>query len=314
MNAIEIRGLDKSFGSLQVLDRVDLEVPAGAVFALLGPNGAGKTTLINIATTLLRPDRGEVRVAGHDVVTDPAAVRRLISVTGQQAAVDEVLTVTENLILMGRLRGLAHGAARRRAQELNERLGLTESADSAGADAVRRHPAPARPRSVSRLPVAGDLPGRADHRARHPQPADIVGDHRRTRPCPGVTIFLTTQYLEEADRLASRVAVLNAGSVVAVGDPRALKARIGQEVLEIRDGDDTLLAELPVDGTLASFRQPLAALERSMDPAASVSLAQAHPRRRFPDRDRRRCAVTTLMDPADRRRRRRSSCPGGRRA
>ena len=185
MNAIDIDDLDKSFGKLTVLDGVDLQIAAGTVFALLGPNGAGKTTLINIATTLLAPDRGRVRVAGHDVVSDPEAVRRLISVTGQQAAVDEVLTASENLVLMGRLQGLSASAARRRAAELDRAAGAHRVRGPPGPYAVRRHATSSRPRPVPRPAFVGDLPGRTDHRARHPQPAGLVGDHRRTDRHPG---------------------------------------------------------------------------------------------------------------------------------
>ncbi len=271
MNAIDITDLDKSFGTLTVLDGVDLQIAAGTVFALLGPNGAGKTTLINIATTLLAPDGGRVRVGGYDVVSEPEAVRQLISVTGQQAAVDEVLTASENLVLMGRLQGLSASAARRRAADLAEQLAFTESADRrvrtlSGGTRRRLDLALClvRPSSVIFLdePTTG-----LDTRSRQALWAiidELTGS--------GVTIFLTTQYLEEADRLASRVAVLNAGRVVAVGDPRELKARIGSEVLEVRDADRLLLAERPVDGTLASVRAALVDLERTLDPGTAVSL------------------------------------------
>jgi len=216
--AIEAAGLEKSYGKLRVLDRVDLEAPRGSVVALLGPNGAGKTTAVRILATLTRADAGRARVAGFDVVADRGQVRRHISLTGQHAAVDELQTGEENLRMMGRLAGLPGPAARRRAAELLERFDLTEAGRRTVAiwsGGMRR-----------RLDLAAGLVGR---------PAVIFLDEPTTGLDPrsrqsvwqvvtglateGVTVFLTTQYLEEADRLADRITVLDGGRVVADGAP-----------------------------------------------------------------------------------------------
>ncbi len=270
MGAIEITGLTKSYGDHRVLDGVDLNVDTGSVFALLGPNGAGKTTLINIATTLLAADRGQVVVAGHDVATEPEEVRRAISVTGQHTGVDEVLTARENLILIGRLGGLSSRSARTTADTMIEQFELAEAADRRVATFSggmrRRLDLALSLVTVPEIIFLDEPTTGLDTRSRQ-QLWEIIGDLTSR----GVTVLLTTQYLEEADRLAHRVAVLNEGRVVAVGDPRELKGKVGQEVLEVRDRDHALLAEFPTDGSVESVRQTLAELETSTA-TASVTL------------------------------------------
>ncbi|HEX5899775.1 MAG TPA: ATP-binding cassette domain-containing protein [Solirubrobacteraceae bacterium] len=224
--AVEAAGLMKSYGDVKVLDGVDLRVRRGSVFALLGPNGAGKTTTVRILCTLAAADGGRARVAGHDVVAARHHVRRSISLTGQYAALDEVQTGEENLRMMGRLAGLPRGDARRRAGELLERFDLVE--------AGRRRVATYSGGMRRRLDLAASLVARPavlfldepttglDPRSRQAMwavIADLVDG--------GVTVFLTTQYLEEADRLADRVAVLDGGRVVAEGtsfEPRSASA------------------------------------------------------------------------------------------
>ncbi|WP_433084675.1 ATP-binding cassette domain-containing protein [Dactylosporangium sp. CA-052675] len=234
--AVETTGLTKSYGRLAVLTGVDLRVPAGSVFCLLGPNGAGKTTTVRILTTLTSPDGGTARVAGHDVVRDRAGVRRAISLTGQYAAVDELQTGAENLRMMGRLSGLSRREARRRAGELLERFDLTAAANRRAGQysgGMRR-----------RLDLAAGLAGPAevifldepttglDLTSRQAM-WDVVDGLARA----GRTVFLTTQYLEEADRLAARVAVVDHGRVVAEGSPAELKQRFGDQRLDLELAD-----------------------------------------------------------------------------
>ncbi|GAA2605284.1 daunorubicin resistance protein DrrA family ABC transporter ATP-binding protein [Dactylosporangium fulvum] len=234
--AIEATGLAKSYGTVKVLTGVDLRVAPGTVFSLLGPNGAGKTTTVRILATLLRPDAGRARVAGHDVVEQRRLVRSRISLTGQYAAVDDLQTGAENLRMMGRLSGLSRADARRRAAELLERFDLTAAASRAAgtySGGMRR-----------RLDLAAGLVA---------QPAVIFLDEPTTGlDLPsrqamweviaglvdsGVTVFLTTQYLEEADLLADRIAVVDHGRVVAEGSPAELKRRFGDQRLDL-DLDD----------------------------------------------------------------------------
>jgi len=223
--AIRASGLRKSFGDQVVLDSIDLEVPEGTVFSLLGPNGAGKTTAIQILSTLIRADGGEVQVAGHDVARDPNAVRAAIGVTGQLSAVDNLLTGTENLILMADLRHLGRREGRRRAAELLERFDLVEAARkpaSTYSGGMRR-----------RLDLAMGLVG--DPRiifldepttGLDPRSRRAMWQLIRELVAGGVTIFLTTQYMEEADQLADRIALLDHGRLVAEGTPEQLKSRI----------------------------------------------------------------------------------------
>ncbi|MFD8109970.1 ATP-binding cassette domain-containing protein [Streptomyces microflavus] len=282
--AIEAHGLTKSYGkpAVRVLDGIDLRVGHGSVFALLGPNGAGKTTAVRILATLTAADSGTARVAGHDVVAGRSAVRRAISLTGQFAAVDETQTGEENLRMMARLTGLSRADARRRAGELLERFGLT--------DAARR---PARTYSGGmrrRLDLAAGLVG-------SPEPWVFFLDEPTTGLDPrsrqelwqvvrglaerGASVLLTTQYLEEADRLADRIALLNKGRIAAEGTAAGLKGRISGHRLDavltsgeaylrlagraVLHSPETLTLGLPTDGSAAHVR----ALLDEIDPAGT---------------------------------------------
>ena len=230
--AIEASGLAKSYGGVRVLGGIDLRVPRGSVFALLGPNGAGKTTTVRILATLSRADAGQARVAGFDVDRDRRQVRRQISLTGQFAALDAAQTGAENLRMIGRLAGLPRAAARRRAAELLEQFDLAQAAGrrvGTYSGGMRR-----------RLDLAASLTGR---------PAVIFLDEPTTGLDPqsrlttwraiaglaadGVTVFLTTQYLDEADRLADQIAVLNGGLLVAAGTATELKRRVAPQRLDL---------------------------------------------------------------------------------
>src|SRR3989440_4569608 len=230
--AVRVEGVVKRFGATVALDGAGLEVPGGMVFGLLGPNGAGKTTLVRILATLLAPDAGRAEVFGHDVVREPAAVRELIGLTGQFAAVDELLTGRENLEMFGRLFKLSREEAGRRAGELLERFDLAQAADR-----------PARTYSGGmrrRLDIASSLLTRPrvlfldepttglDPRSRNEIWA-IVRELQRE----GTTILLTTQYLEEADELADQIAVIDNGRVIAQGTGNELKDRVGGHILEV---------------------------------------------------------------------------------
>ncbi len=232
-----VEGLVKHFGDVKALDGVDLEVKKGSVLGLLGPNGAGKTTAVRVLTTLLKPDAGSVRVAGLDVVDDAAALREKIGLAGQYAAVDENLTGKENLTMVGRLYGMTRADAKVRADELLGRFDLDEATDR-----------PARTYSGGmrrRLDLADALVARPavlfldepttglDPRSRlalWETIEDLVAD--------GATVLLTTQYLDEADRLADRIAVIDVGKVVAHGTSDELKDRVGGERLEVKLDDD----------------------------------------------------------------------------
>jgi ABC-2 type transport system ATP-binding protein len=230
--AVETIGLSKAYGPKTVLAGVDLTVARGSVFALLGPNGAGKTTTVRILATLQPPGGGTARVAGHDVVGEAAAVRRAISLTGQFAAVDEQLTAEENLLLIGRLRHLGRSERRRRTAELLDLLELTADARRRvkGFSGGMRRKVDLAMSLVARPEVLFlDEPTTGlDPRSRQAV-WDVVGELVGS----GVTIFLTTQYLEEADRLADRIAVLDGGRVVATGSADELKRRVGTEQVEL---------------------------------------------------------------------------------
>ncbi|GGI47779.1 daunorubicin resistance ABC transporter ATP-binding subunit [Agromyces flavus] len=259
--AIDARGIAKRFGATEVLRDLDLAVDAGSVFGLLGPNGAGKTTTINILTTLVRPDAGTATVAGVDLGADPDGVRARISLTGQSAAVDEVLTGRENLVMLARLSGLASRAAAARSDELLERFELAAAAGRRVATysgGMRRRLDLALSLVVPSAVIFLDEPTTGlDARSRQ-ELWHII----REIADGGATVFLTTQYLEEADRLADRIAVLDGGRIAAEGTASELKAQVGGEVVELRGPDDELIAELPTDGTVHGLRAAVDELDR----------------------------------------------------
>ncbi|MFF2052465.1 ATP-binding cassette domain-containing protein [Leifsonia sp. NPDC058194] len=258
--AIDVEGLRKSFGAQTVLDGIDLRVEAGTVFALLGPNGAGKTTLISILSTLVDPDDGTATICGHDVVADREGVKTAISLTGQSAAVDGVLTGEENLRMMARLSGYSSAGARRRASELLESFDLTGSARKRVATysgGMRRRLDLALSLVATPPVIFLDEPTTGlDTRSRQAL-WDIIEGLARG----GTTILLTTQYLEEADHLADRVAVLDHGTIVAEGTAAELKALVGGEVVELRGPGDEVLRELPTDGTVDGLRAAIDELD-----------------------------------------------------
>ncbi|MEM9038051.1 MAG: ATP-binding cassette domain-containing protein [Actinomycetota bacterium] len=226
----------KRFGDHTALDGVSFEVDTGEVVGLLGPNGAGKTTAINVLSTLLRPDGGTAHVAGHDVVGDPDAVRRSISLTGQFAALDDVLTGYENLVLFGRLRELSRSEARQRATELLARFSLSDAGDQAVSTysgGMRRRLDLAASLVVPTPVLFLDEPTTGlDPRSR----SELWGVVRELRN-DGLTVVLTTQYLEEADQLADRIVVIDRGSVVAEGTPDELKERAGGQACVVSPVD-----------------------------------------------------------------------------
>jgi oleandomycin transport system ATP-binding protein len=240
--AIEAEGLVKTFGSVRALDGIDLTVREGIVFGLLGPNGAGKTTAIRVLATLLRPDAGRASVGGFDVVRQAAEVRRLIGLTGQYAAVDELLSGKENLYMIGRLIGLSAPSARARATEL---LASFDLLDAAG-KVVKQYSGGMR----RRLDLAASLVGHPrflyldepttglDPRSR----LDLWAMVRRL-VYEGTTVILTTQYLDEADQLANEIVVVDHGRVIAAGTPLELKSKVGGQVLEVRPSDPASLPE-----------------------------------------------------------------------
>jgi ABC-2 type transport system ATP-binding protein len=230
--AIEAEGLVKNYGTTKALAGFDLAVPAGTIYGLLGPNGAGKTTAVRVFATLLRPDGGRAQVLGHDVVTEAAEVRRQIGLTGQYAALDEYLTGRANLVMIGRLSRLTASAAGRRADEMLERFDLTEAAGRA----VKTYSGGMR----RRLDLAASLIGYPSvlfldepTTGLDPNARAMTWDIVRDLAAEGTTLLLTTQYLEEADQLAGRVAVIDGGAVLAEGPPDQLKSSVGGERLEI---------------------------------------------------------------------------------
>jgi ABC-2 type transport system ATP-binding protein len=289
-SAIVATGLRKSYGEKVVLDGIDLDIAEGTIFALLGPNGAGKTTAVQILSTYIGADGGDVRVAGHDVARDPDAVRAAIGVTGQFSAVDNLLTGEENLVLMADLHHLGKREGRKRASELLRRFDLVEAGPkilSTYSGGMRR-----------RLDLAMTLIGEPRIIFLDEPTTGLDPRSRRTMwqiirelAAGGVTIFLTTQYLEEADELANRIAVLDKGRLVAEGTPDELKRMIpgGYIRLEFADAmglsaaasilgevsrdDNALTLELPTDGGVRSLR---ALLERVDDKNIEVANLIVH--------------------------------------
>ncbi|WP_440771648.1 ATP-binding cassette domain-containing protein [Natronorubrum sp. DTA28] len=234
--AVETEGLVKHFGETKAVDGVDLTIPAGGIYGLLGPNGAGKTTVIRMLATLLAPDAGAARVFDHDVVSDADAVRSRVSMTGQFASVDEDLTGRENLVLLARLLGYSRSQAKTRAAELLEAFGLTEAAPrqvKTYSGGMRRRLDIAASIVVTPELLFLDEPTTGLDPRNRTQVWEII----RALVANGTTVVLTTQYLEEADQLADRIAVIDAGRIIAEGTPSDLKASIGSGVLSVRVRD-----------------------------------------------------------------------------
>ena len=287
--AVSVTGMRKAYGEKVVLDDVDLSIGEGEVFGLLGPNGAGKTTMVRILSTLIQPDAGTASVFGHELRTEPGAIRSLIGVTGQFSAVDNLLTGQENLFLIGRLLHLAPTERRAKAAQLLERFDLVEAA--------HRTPATYSGGMKRRLDIAMTLMGRPrlifldepttglDPRSRHTM-WQIIRDFVAS----GVTILLTTQYLEEADQLADRIAVLDQGKLVAEGTPDELKRRIpgghislhfadvsGLELAahtlgEVVRNDNELTLQVPTDGSARSLKLVLDQLDHAAITVDGVSV------------------------------------------
>jgi ABC-2 type transport system ATP-binding protein len=241
--AIEAEGLVKHYGKTKALDGLDLSVAQRTVYGLLGPNGAGKTTAVRVLATLLRPDGGRARVDGHDVAAEAATVRRTIGLTGQYAALDEYLTGRSNLVMIGRLSRLTTRAATRRADELLERFGLTEAANRA----VKTYSGGMR----RRLDLAASLIGHPSvlfldepTTGLDPTARALMRDIVRELVADGTTLLLTTQYLDEADQLADRIAVIDGGRVIAEGTPAELKASVGGQrvLLTLAEAGDAAVA------------------------------------------------------------------------
>ena len=237
MEAIETEGLVKAFGDVRAVDGIDLTVRTGTVYGVLGPNGAGKTTTMRMLATLLRPDAGTARVLGHDIVREADAVRACVSLTGQFASVDEELTGRENLVLLGRLLGFPRRGAAARSAELLEAFGLAPAADKLVRDysgGMRRRLDIAASIIVTPEILFLDEPTTGlDPRSRN-QVWEIV----RVLVGEGTTVLLTTQYLDEADQLADRIAIIDAGRVIAEGTSATLKAEVGTGRLHVRLLDD----------------------------------------------------------------------------
>jgi ABC-2 type transport system ATP-binding protein len=234
--AIETEGLVKAFGETRAVDGIDLAVATGTVYGVLGPNGAGKTTTIRMLATLLRPDAGSARVLGHDVVAEADAVRASVSLTGQFASVDEELNGRENLVLLGRLLGFSRRAARERADQLLDAFGLTDAADRL----VREYSGGMR----RRLDIAASIVVTPEllfldepTTGLDPRSRNQVWDIVRVLVAEGTTVLLTTQYLDEADQLAGRIAIIDHGKVIAEGTSGQLKARVGSGALHVRLDD-----------------------------------------------------------------------------
>lgn len=261
--ALEMSGLVKTFGETRAVDGVNLAVPRGMVYGLLGPNGAGKTTVIRMLATLLRPDAGTARVLGHDVVREADSVRGRVSLTGQFASVDEDLTGLENLVLIARLLGFSRKRSRARARELLDAFGLAEAAERQ----VKKYSGGMK----RRLDIAASIVVTPDlifldepTTGLDPRSRNQVWEIVRALVAGGTTVLLTTQYLDEADQLAERIAVIDRGKVIAEGTPGELKASVGSGALRVRLSD-------PADrsGAQRILSQALAApVHLETDPAA----------------------------------------------
>jgi ABC-2 type transport system ATP-binding protein len=269
--AIEVNGLRKSFGGHVVLCGIDLSVKPGTIAALLGPNGAGKTTLIHILSTLVRPDGGTVRIAGHDLLLSKREVKQSISLTGQFAAVDEVLSGEENLRMMCRLNGLTASESKRRTSELLSRFDLGAAARKrvgTYSGGMRRRLDLAISLVVPRPVLFLDEPTTGLDTASRRELWDSIRQLKQQ----GMTILLTTQYLEEADLLADHITVINHGRVAAAGTADELKARVGGAMLELYDANDELLYSIPTSGSVHAIRQSLDELAHSQPSDARVAI------------------------------------------
>ncbi|MEU8311397.1 ATP-binding cassette domain-containing protein [Micromonospora sp. NPDC048887] len=282
--AVEAEGLVRSFGSTRALDGLDLRVPAGTVYGVLGPNGAGKTTAVRVLATLLRPDGGTARVFGHDVVREADAVRSRVSLTGQYASLDEDLTGAENLVLLGRLLGLGRAGARDRAERLLAAFGLTEAAGRQ----VKKYSGGMR----RRIDIAASILNTPDllfldepTTGLDPRSRNQVWAIVRAVVAYGTTVLLTTQYLDEADQLAGRIAVVDHGRVIAEGTPGELKSSVGAGSVHIRlrdpgrrpEAEQVLRASLGVPVQLAADPVALTARvgEHGTDLEAGAQAARA---------------------------------------
>jgi len=268
MNAtLEAAGLDKTFGKTHALDGLNLTMAPGQVMALLGPNGAGKTTFVNLVATLMRPDGGTLRVHGTDVARNPAAVRRLVALAGQSAAVEPTMTGRENVVMVARLSGASASDARRDAAAVIERMGLDDAADRT----VRTYSGGMRRRldlgaslvARPRLLLLDEPTTGLDPRSRL-ELWDVI----RSLVADGTDVLLTTQYLDEADHLASQIAIIDHGHVVASGTPRELKRRAGRSVVEVHVRDTSALDRVAM--TLMSIGEGRATIDV---PTRSVRIA-----------------------------------------
>jgi ABC-2 type transport system ATP-binding protein len=270
-NAIETSGLVKVFGETRAVDGIDLRVPTGTVYGVLGPNGAGKTTAVKVLATLLKPDGGEARVFGHDVTKEPDAVRGRISLTGQYASVDEDLTGAENLVLLGRLLGHRKRAARDRGAQLLDAFGLTEAADKQ----VKNYSGGMR----RRIDIAASILNTPDllfldepTTGLDPRSRNQVWDIVRAVVGHGTTVLLTTQYLDEADQLAARIAVIDKGKVIAEGTKGELKASVGVGAVHVRLRD----AAQRLDAQQLLARELDAQVTLEADPVALTARLSGH--------------------------------------
>lgn len=278
--AIETHGLVKAFGDNRAVDGIDLAVPTGGVYGVLGPNGAGKTTAIRMLATLLKPTDGTATVLGHDVVNEARAVRSKVAMTGQFASLDEDLTGTENLVMLGRLYGFSWADARKRSADLLDAFGLEEAGDRQ----VKKYSGGMR----RRIDIAGSIVVRPElmfldepTTGLDPRSRNQVWDIVRALVAAGTTVLLTTQYLDEADQLADRIAVIDRGKVIAEGTSGQLKASVGSGALHVRVADPAQrteaarLLESTLSGSATLDGDPAAISMRVGDPeSVPAALAQ----------------------------------------